>query len=77
MENDFGSSGDRFYAFAFGSFETWAGSGWDYLWANDINEAFIKLRQVFPDKQLTIRSAVYGEWECDSFSISGHIPHTE
>lgn len=75
ISGDFGGSGDRFYAFGFGSVGVFGGSGWDYLWADSIGEALDKLRQFYPEQQISIRSAVQGEWDCDSFSISGHIPH--
>jgi len=77
ISGDFGGSGDRYFAFGFGLVDVWSGSGLDYLWADNIGEAIAKIRKHYPTEKLVIRSAVLGEWDCDSFTLSGHIPHNK
>lgn len=76
VSGDFGL-GDRYFAFSFGDSDIWSGSKIDFLWADNVVDALTKIRLFFPDEKLNIRSAVYGEWECNNFTISGHIPHNE
>lgn len=76
ISGDFGL-GDRYFAFSFGKSDIWSGNKVDYLWADNIGQAITKIRKFYPTEKLAIRSAVLGEWDCDSFTLSGHIPHNE
>lgn len=68
------NSGDKYYAFGFGSVGFFGGN-WNYLYADNIMEALAKLRKYFPDEQISIRSAFFGEWKCNNFNLGGHIQH--
>lgn len=69
------NSGEKYFAFGFGSVGVFGSGNWFYFWSNNISEALVSLRKYYPNEQISIRAAVQGEWECDSFSISGHVPH--
>ncbi len=69
------NSGERYFAFAFGSAGVFGSANWNYFWSNNVVEALTDLRRFYPEELISIRSAIQGEWDCHSFSISGHIPH--
>jgi len=48
---------------------------YEMVWADNIVEAMEQIRSEIEFGVISIRKAVYGEWECDSFTNSGHIPH--
>ena len=68
--------GENYYWFGIGSvgFLT-LGKDTGFIFADTITEAKDRIRTIYPNGVLSIRKAIYGEWECDSFSNSGHIPH--
>lgn len=72
--NEF-NDGNKYYAYGFGSVGLFGCSGWDYIYADNINDALVKLRKYYPDEQISIRAAVYGEWKCSNFSFAEHIKH--
>jgi hypothetical protein len=47
------------------------------VWADNIVEAMAQIRLEVEFGVVSIRKAVYGEWECDNFTLAGHYPHTE
>lgn len=54
------------------------GSGsdlYDMIWADNIVEAMAQIRREGSTGVISIRKAVYGEWECDNFTLAGHIAH--
>lgn len=54
------------------------GSGsdlYEMVWADTITEAMEQIRSEIKTGVVSIRKAVYGEWECSDFTNSGHIPH--
>jgi len=68
--------GDNYYWFGLGSVGFFTlGRDTGFIFADTITEAKDRIRQAYPSGVLSIRKAAYGEWECDSFSISGHIQH--
>lgn len=68
-------TGEKYFAFSFGNSGVFGSGIWYYFWSNNVFDALSSLRKYYPDEKLNIRSAVQGEWDCDSFSISGHIQH--
>jgi hypothetical protein len=68
--------GDNYYWFGIGSigFLT-LGKDTGFVYADTITQAKDRIRESYPLGVLSIRKAIYGEWDCDSFSNSGHIPH--
>jgi hypothetical protein len=69
-------SGDRYYAFSFGSSGVFGSGIWYYFWSDTIGSALAALRNYYPEELLNIRSAVLGEWDCNSFTLAGHIDHS-
>ena len=56
------------------------GSGsklYDMIWANNIVEAMAQARLDNPVGVISIRKVVYGEFDCDNFTLAGHYPHTD
>ena len=68
--------GENYYWFGLGSvgFLT-LGKDTGFVYADSITEAKDRIRSVYPERVLSIRKAILGEWECDSFSNSGHVAH--
>ncbi len=68
--------GENYYWFGIGSvgFLT-LGKDTGFIFADTITEAKDRIRTIYPNGVLSIRKAIYGDWECDSFSNSGHIAH--
>jgi hypothetical protein len=56
------------------------GSGsklYDMIWADTIVEAMSQIRSEIPVGVISIRKAVFGEFDCDNFTLQGHYPHTD
>lgn len=56
------------------------GSGsnlYEMVWADNMVEAMAQIRLEIKSGVVSIRKAVYGEWECDNFTLAGHYPHTD
>ena len=70
------SEGENYYWFGLGSvgFLT-LGKDTGFIFADTITQAMERIRQVYPNGVVSVRKAIYGEWECDNFSNSGHLPH--
>jgi hypothetical protein len=49
----------------------------DMIWADNIVEAMAQIRLEGATGVISIRKAVYGEFDCDNFTLAGHIPHTD
>jgi hypothetical protein len=69
------NTGERYFAFSFGSVGVFGQGVWYYFWSNNIGSALESLRKYYPEDLVNIRSAVLGEWDCDNFTLSGHYPH--
>jgi hypothetical protein len=69
------NEGERYFAFSFDNSGVFGSGIWYYFWSNNVFQALTDLRKYYPSEKLNIRSAVQGEWDCDSFSISSHISH--
>jgi hypothetical protein len=68
--------GENYYWFGLGSVGFFTqGKDTGLIFADSITEAKDRIREQYPVGVLSIRKAAYGEWECDSFTNSGHIPH--
>jgi hypothetical protein len=50
---------------------------YEMVWADNIVEAMQQIRLEIPVGVISIRKAVYGEWECDNFTLAGHYPHAD
>lgn len=68
--------GENYYWFGLGSvgFLT-LGKDTGFIFADTITQAKDRIREHYPQGVLSIRKAIYGEWECSSFANSGHLPH--
>jgi len=68
--------GENYYWFGIGlvGFLT-LGKDTGFVYADTIIQAKDRIRETYPLGVLSIRKAIYGETDCDSFSNSGHIPH--
>jgi len=69
------SDGERYFAYGFDLVGAFGGNGWHYFWSDNLAQATERLRSLFPERKITIRSAVNGEWDCDSFNFGGHYKH--
>ena len=68
--------GENYYWFGIGSVGfIGLGKTCGFIFADTITEAKDRIRSQYPVGVLSIRKAILNEWECDSFSNSGHIPH--
>ena len=47
----------------------------DMVWADNIVDAMKQAREQTPDGVISIRKAVYGEFDCDNFTLAGHYDH--
>jgi len=70
------TDGENYYWFGIGSvgFFTF-GENTGLIFADSITQARDRIREQYPVGVLSIRKAMYGEWDCDSFANSGHLPH--
>jgi hypothetical protein len=68
--------GENYYWFGIGlvGFLT-LGKDTGFVYADTIIQAKDRIRESYPNGVLSIRKAILGETDCDSFSNSGHMPH--
>jgi len=49
----------------------------DMVWSSNIVEAIKQIRSEGVTGIVSIRKAVFGEFDCNSFTLAGHQPHTD
>ena len=68
--------GENYYWFGIGSVGfIGLGKTCGFIFADTITQAAERIREHNPIGVLSIRKAIYGEWECSDFTNSGHIAH--
>ena len=68
--------GKNYYWFGIGLVGFFSlGKDTGFIYADTIIQAKDRIRESYPNGVLSIRKAILGEWDCDSFSNSGHVPH--
>jgi hypothetical protein len=70
------TDGENYYWFGIGSVGFFTqGKDTGLIFADSMTEARDRIREQYPIGVLSIRKAMLGEWDCDSFTNGGHVPH--
>ena len=68
--------GENYYWFGIGSVGFLGlGKTCGFIYADTIVQAAQRIREHNPNGVVSIRKAIYAEWDCSNFSNSGHFSH--